>query len=103
MLVKPRGRMDQVIADQETLDAIVEKGKGYLASYASSLLTGWIPARPLELKPGQLPCNNCDFGALCRFRADRDPVRREPVEGMPVQPPSIEVRDASPPTGKGRP
>ena len=86
LLVKATGHNDQSLADQNALDAIVEKGRGFLASYAASLLTGWIPARPLELKPGQLPCKNCDYGALCRFRAQRDPVRREPVEGMPVQP-----------------
>jgi ATP-dependent helicase/DNAse subunit B len=96
LLVKPSGQTEQVLADQSVLDAMVDKGREFLASYAASLLTGWIPARPLELKPGQLPCKNCDFGALCRFRADRDPVRREPVEGMPVQPPPVEARYPSP-------
>jgi ATP-dependent helicase/nuclease subunit B len=90
LLVRPAGRTEQAVGDQKALDTIVEKGRRFLASYAASLLTGWIPARPLELKPGQLPCQNCDFGTLCRFRADRDPVRREPVEGMPVPPPPIE-------------
>jgi ATP-dependent helicase/nuclease subunit B len=92
LLVKARGRTEQALADQGALDAIVENGRGFLASYAASLLTGWIPARPLELKPGQLPCENCDYGALCRFRADRDPVRREPPEGMPVPPVIAEDR-----------
>jgi ATP-dependent helicase/DNAse subunit B len=91
LLVKPSRQTEQALADQGALDTIVEKGRAFLASYAASLLTGWIPARPLELKPGQLPCVNCDFGALCRFRADRDPVRREPVEGMPVPPAFVEA------------
>jgi ATP-dependent helicase/nuclease subunit B len=110
LLVKPSGQKGQALADQGALDAIVEKGRRFLASYAASLLTGWIPARPLELKPGQLPCDNCDFGALCRFRADRDPVRREPAEGMPVQPPPAEADgppsppvEAGPPPSPGEP
>ena len=103
LLVKPTRHTEQALPDQGALDAIVENGRRFLASYASSLLTGWIPARPLELKPGQLPCKNCDYGALCRFRADRDPVRRQPLDGMPVPPASADAGHPSPPAEEARP
>ena len=103
LLVKPSRQTEQAVADQGALDTIVDKGRAFLASYAASLLSGWIPARPLELKPGQLPCVHCDFPALCRFRADRDPVRREPAEGMPVPPAVAQEGLPSPPVKDGRP
>ena len=103
LLVKLSRQTEQAVADQGALDTIIDRGRAFLASYAASLLSGWIPARPLELKPGKLPCLNCDFGALCRFRADRDPVRREPVEGMPVPPAVAQEGHPSSPVKEGRP
>jgi ATP-dependent helicase/nuclease subunit B len=104
LLVQAGGRTEQAIADESELERIIDSGRDFLSSYAASLLRGWIPARPLELKPGQLPCANCDYGALCRFRAERDPVRREPLEGMPVQPPSSErPQPFQPPASEGPP
>jgi ATP-dependent helicase/nuclease subunit B len=85
LLAQPRYAKEQFVGE-DTFAGIVDQGKSFLASYAASLLTGWIPARPLEMKPGQLPCDNCDYGALCRFRSERDRVRHEPGEGMPVSP-----------------
>ncbi len=86
LLVDPKRRTDQAVPSEAALDSVIDAGKEFLGSYASSLLRGWIPARPLELKPGVLPCDNCDYGSLCRFRPGRDPVRHEPAEGMPVVP-----------------
>jgi len=81
MLVGERGPSKQAL-DRDALDALLETGRRHLATYAHGLRSGWIAARPLEEKPGVTPCPNCEFAAACRFRERRDPLRRDPHEGM---------------------
>jgi ATP-dependent helicase/DNAse subunit B len=79
MLVKSRG---QLVESDEAMNRLLEIASAYLTAYAASQCGGWIRPVPLESEPGKLPCDHCDFGAVCRFRRGVDPVRRSPVEGM---------------------
>ncbi len=66
----------------ERMDELLEQGRRFLTGYARTMRRGWIAPAPLEETPGQLPCANCDFGAVCRFRPRRDRTRRQAADGI---------------------
>lgn len=75
----------QVLPDADRLQGLLDIARQHLAAFAQSQRLGWMAARPLEHPPGRLPCDYCDYGAVCRFRPGRDPVRRKPREGMTLE------------------
>src|SRR5690606_31143028 len=71
----------QRVPSEERLAELLETGRNYLVSYAATMARGWIEPRPL-LRDSRLPCERCDFGAVCRYRPGKDPRRRAASEGM---------------------
>jgi ATP-dependent helicase/nuclease subunit B len=103
LLAGQKGGSTQARKNEKDLGNLLDLGRAYLASYAATQRSGRIPAAPLEEQPGRLPCGQCDFGAICRFRRERDPVRRKPAEGMlyPPAPEAVEEREADDRTAPG--
>jgi ATP-dependent helicase/nuclease subunit B len=90
MLVRSGGTAHQALAGPEDMNRLLTRARAWLRSYASTLRSGWIGAHPLEETRGRPVCDNCDFGAVCRFQPGRDPTRHEPGQGMCDPPPSEE-------------
>lgn len=77
-------RGDQQLPDTIRRDALLATAAGFLRSYAHNQRCGLVTARPLQTEPSRLPCDRCEFPALCRYRRERDPRRRSTLEGMEV-------------------
>lgn len=80
-LLTARARSGRLESEQE-MGQLLDRVGGHLKSYATAWNRGWIAVSPLD-DGGKLPCRYCEFGALCRFRPDRDPVRHDPTAELP--------------------
>lgn len=69
------------VPSQDGIETLLETATEHLASYGATMRQGWIEPRPVRSGTA-LPCDHCDFLAVCRFRSDRDPVRGAPRESM---------------------
>lgn len=79
--VLPTSRAADSLKESGALPELLDRAREHLTAYAGTLRRGWIEARPTETER-KLPCDSCDYLAVCRHRPGRDPERRSPREGM---------------------
>ena len=84
--VLPSSRSPQILRNDRELGSLLRIAEFYLGSFAAGLRRGVVRARPLESEAGRLPCANCDFPALCRFRQGRERVRHGVLQDLLPEP-----------------
>ncbi|MFN8546455.1 MAG: PD-(D/E)XK nuclease family protein [Candidatus Eisenbacteria bacterium] len=85
--VLPSTRSGDLLKENGALPELLDRAREHLTAYAGTLRRGWIEARPSETER-RLPCDTCDYLAVCRHRPGRDPARLSPREGMDAPTPT---------------
>jgi len=81
LIVPGKRATSQRLAGAAELDDLLSTGTEHLRHYAASWMKGWVEAKPFAPR-GKLPCVNCEYAAVCRFRRGVDPTRQQAPEGM---------------------